>query len=242
MTALDAKCDSAGVGSKSCTFEVARDQIVTLVANDMLAELSFGSTPYNGRNVDRRGISSQFAGFTGPCTTPERGVCVFTASADQTISVENIDLVWTRVYFLGDVNWRFTLSQQPTLSLGTPQGTQQLVVTPNTPGVARCITDSVPVHCYDIVMSELGYTTFEALPPDGPTPLGAIGPLQFVGYDNSCGADPNCAVFSDVDQIVTMKWQYYWCTQPTPVVGPPFVSNTGGWNFGPSANCSVVTP
>ncbi len=242
MTAQDAKCDASGVGNKSCSFSVPRDQVVTLVANDLLAQISFGSTPYNGRNVDRRGISSQFAGFTGPCTTPERGVCVFTATADQTITVENIDLVWTRVYFIGDVNWRITLHQQPTLSLGPPQAAQELIVTPLTPGVAKCVTDAVAVHCYDIAMTNLGDIYFEALPPEGPTPLGALGPLEFVGYDNGCGADPKCAVFSDVDHIDTMKWQYYWCTPPSPVVGPPFVSNTGGWNFGPSANCSVVTP
>jgi hypothetical protein len=246
MTRQDAQCSATGPGNKTCSFSVPKGQTVTIVANDNQAQVGFGSTPFNARSADPRGSRSQFNAFSGPCSEPERGVCVFTATDDQTIGVQYTPLQWTRINFVGDVNWRFTIRRRPNLNIASDLQTEPelVVVTPQTPSVATCVTSNVPVPCYDIISGDNARIIFEALPPLGPTPTGALGPLAFVGYDDpACGSDTGCTqVDSTGESSITMKWQYYWCTQPSPVVGPPFVSNSGGWNYGPDANCAVVTP
>jgi hypothetical protein len=247
MTRQDLECSATGPGNKTCSIRVPRDKIVTLVANDNQAQVGFSTLPYKDlRDADPRGTRSQFSEFVGDCDKPEPGVCVFTASADRTIKVKYLALQWTQIRFIGNVNWRFTIRSRPNLNIAfdLQKDPQLVVVTPQTPGVGECRTEAVAVPCYNIISPDNARIIFEALPPVGPTPLGALGPLNFVGYDDpSCGSSPDCTqVDSTGENVITMKWQYYWCTQPSPVVGPPFVSNTGGWNYGPDANCSVVTP
>jgi hypothetical protein len=241
MTRQDVNCSPVGTGPKSCTFTVPKGETVTLVANDQQSQISFGSVVIvSQRNVDPRGIRSQFVAFGAPCATPERGVCVITATADQTISAQYTGLTWTRVNFIGLVNWRITLNAPPTLAIASDLRTadQNEVWTPDTASVAECSTAAAQTHCYNILTPAGGTINFEALPPKPPTPLGSTGPLAFVGYDGACqinGANPNCPLTSGVDQIATMKWEYYDC-------GIGGASNPR-WKFNPPpSGCTLARP
>ncbi len=240
---VDPVCSAAGPGNKSCTINVPRGQTVTLVANDSGAEVQFGSIAFNQRNADPRGPRSEFDGFGAPCTvTPSRGVCVLTANADQTVEVNYVALKWTRINFIGVVNWRFTALAPPTLGLNNNTDNQVVIVTPATPSVAECATSTVGVPCYDFISSRRASFRFESLPPIGPTPLGSSGPLRFIGFDNNCGSSSACDIFGGTEnEVITMKWQYYLCN-----TGP----SNPRWNYGPTLNdparttdpCPLVTP
>jgi hypothetical protein len=238
ITAQDAQCSPVGPGQKTCTINVPRDQVVTLVANDQQAEVSFYTSPYIGRDTfDPRGIRSQFGSFGPSCpATPARGVCVLTASADQSISVDYLPLKLTRVKFIGAGNWVFTAAAPPTLGIGSgfSNDFQSVVVRPDTASVGACVTEAAAVPCYAFISSSLSLLRFEALPPIGPTPLGSSGPLAFVGFDNDCASNTACNMNGSVDESITMKWQYYQC--PTGTSNPLF-------NLGPVfLGCTLVTP
>lgn len=238
MTRQDASCSPTGPGNHSCTIGVLRGQTVTLVANDQQAQIEFFNTPYSNRDFDPRGIRSQFDQFSAPCTAaPARGECTFTALADQTVAVDYKPLIWTRMNFIGLVNWEVLIDAPPNLNIGTDMRTETEAVHIHarlTPGLAECITADVAVACYDIVSKRGANFRFEALDPFGPPPLGSAGPLLFVGHENDCGNQPVCSLNGDRDQVVTMKWQYYRC--PTGVSNPRF-------NFGAvDGNCVLVTP
>ena len=245
MTAQDGYCSYAGPGSWSCPFNIPRGQTVTLVANDQQSQISFGTHTVLQRNLDPRGIRSQFAGFSGPCNTTERGVCVFTASSDLTITAQYTALTWTRVNLVGLNNWRITIDAPPVLSLwGNQRPPDQHEVWPNGVNpIAACATDTDPVHCYSILTPATGTIQMEALPPVGPLPQGAIGPLEFVGYDGACqinGANPNCPLTSGVDQVAVMKWEYYRCG----AVDVPNGATNSIWKYPPGylTGCRLVRP
>jgi hypothetical protein len=252
MTPQDVSCSTPSLGNHTCTYSnIPKNQTVTLVANDNGAEIGFFSkTVLSQRDSDPRGTRSQFVDFGGPCATPERGVCVFTASADQTITVRNAPLKLTRIKFIGVNSWDVLISARPTLGIGNNLKTelQGVHLFDFSPSVSRCrVEPSIAVTCYDIISTSDAQPLFSANHPPGPTPLGASGPLAFVGFVNSACGGPNtnpelCLLTSQVDETITMKWQYYLCNQAPPVIGPPFVSDNGGWNYGPKDNCSVVTP
>lgn len=237
MTRQDANCSPTGPGNLSCTIGVLRGQTVTLVANDQQAQIQFFSTPYANREADPRGIRSQFDSFGAPCAaTSERGVCSFTALTNQTIAVAYKPLKWTRMNFIGVVEWNVIVDAPPNLNIGSDLSTVNQAIhvfSRLTPGLAECITGDVPVPCYDIISPNEATFFFQALPPFGPTPLGSSGPLQFVGFDNACGSDNICSLAGSFDQI-TMKWQYYKC--PTGASNPRF--NLGVKYF----DCVLVTP
>ncbi len=238
ITRQDANCSPSGPGDYSCTIRVRRGQTVTLVANDQQAQIQLFSKPYVAtRDADPRGIRSQFDAFGAPCTaTAERGVCAITASGDRTIEVNYTPLKLTRIKFLGLVAWDVTVIAPPNLNVGSDRQTEdQVMIASKQGGLGTCFTGDTPVTCYDIISSSAATFRFEALTPVGPTPLGSSGPLRFIGYDNACGSLPVCNLEGGVDEVVTMKWQYYRC--PTGASNPL-------WNYGsPSfGNCVVVTP
>lgn len=230
ITGQDIQCSPADPGNLTCTLRnIPRGQTVTLLAAEAGADVSFGSTPFLGReNFDPRGIRSQFLDFSGPCATPERGVCVFTAAADQTITARYAAVKLANLKFIGNVNWRVTITALPVLGVGPfRQKDMQSVIAPDaTPGLANCITDpQVAVNCYNIMSANNSIITFEALLPVGPTPLGSSGPLEFIGFDNACNSNTSCTVVSEVDENITMKWEYYKCATST--INP-------GFNLGPT--------
>lgn len=232
ITGQDIQCSPPDPGNKTCVIKgIPKGQTVTLLAAESGTAVEFGSTPFLGRdNFDPRGTRSQFIDFSGPCATPERGVCVFTATADQTITARYAAVKLTNLKFIGNVNWLVFISALPPLGVGPfrPTEFQSVVVGPDTPSVAECITDpAVAVNCYNIISANNAVIKFEAHPPRGPTPLGSSGPLEFVGYDNACGANTACTVTSDVDENITMKWEYYKCA--TSAINPRF-------NLGPTVS------
>lgn len=238
ITRQDANCSPSGPGDKTCMIRVRRGQTVTLVANDQQAQIQLFSKPYVAtRDEDPRGIRSQFDGFGAPCSaTAERGVCVITASGDRTIEVNYAPLKLTRIKFLGLVAWDVTVIAPPNLNVGSDMQTDVQVMTASKQGgLGTCFTGDTPVTCYDIISSSAATFRFEALAPPGPTPQGSSGPLRFIGYDNACGNLPVCHLEGGVDEVITMKWQYYRC--PTGASNPL-------WNYGSpiSGNCLLVTP
>jgi hypothetical protein len=239
ITRQDLNCPPGGPGNRTCTFNVARGQVVTVVATDQQAEIFFRSTPFNARDEDPRGIRSQFTEFSGPCTTTERGVCTIDASQDQTVIVHNAPLRLTRIKFLGNVNWNFGVTASPTLNVADELHTavQSANYSPKTPAAAVCVTDpDVAVACFSLVTPGNASIKLEAFPPDGPAPLGATGPLQFVRFDNPCGSNTACTIEGEADIDVTMSWEYYRC--------PTSASNTG-WNYGPvltGTTCVLTRP
>ncbi len=244
ITAQDLQCSPSGPGNKTCTFSnIPRGQAVTLVATDSGAEIGFVWQPVVSlRDADPRGTRSQFVDFVGACTTPERGVCVVTASEDQTVRVRSAPLKLTRVRFIGNVNWSITVTAKATLNAANNLNTdiQAKFFWPQTPGVGECVTDPVmAVTCYQIMSTNDSIIKFEALPPDGPAPQGSFGPLKFIGFDNACNNNLGCVVTSDVDETITMKWQYYKCSTQS--------LNTR-WNYGPTETgplgeiCPLTTP
>jgi hypothetical protein len=215
-TLRDASCQPTGPGTKTCTWNVPRGQTVTIVAGDQQSKLQFSYATVLQRDIDPRGISSQFTSFGAPCASPARGVCVFTADADRTITASFTRVTWTRLNFVGYVNWRATLRAPAVLGFGPAWSAadQQEVWTATTPNLGECPTGAAPVHCYSIVTPIDATIALEALPPVGPVPPSSSGPLEFVGYDGVCqinGANPNCPLTGGVDQIAVMKWEYYTC-------------------------------
>lgn len=240
MTFLDAGCIPNAPGTKSCTFNVRRGETVTLVANDQQATVEFFSKPYVAtREADPRDIRSQFNGFGAPCTaTPQRGVCSFTASADRTITVDYTPLRLTRMKFIGEGEWKILIDARPNLNIGNELRTERQgvsVISRLTPGLAACFPGEVATTCYDIFAPDDSSIIFEALDPPGPAPLGSSGPLRFIGYENACGSSALCVLDGGpVEQVVTMKWQYYRC--PTGTSHPR-------WNLGVKwLDCVLVTP
>ncbi|MEQ1807740.1 MAG: hypothetical protein ABL900_20350 [Burkholderiaceae bacterium] len=230
ITGQDIQCSPADPGSLTCTLRnIPRGQVITLVAADANGTVEFGSTPFNARDADPRGPKSQFLEFSGPCATPERGVCVFTASTDQTITARYAPLKLTRLKFIGVVGWRVTITAPSKLGVIGNQSAdpfQIVLVDPTSPSVALCETDPVlAVNCYSILTPRDTFIKYESLPPNGPAPSGSSGPLAFVGFDNNCGANTACTVSGDEDDNVTMKWEYYKCSRSA--------MNTV-WNYGSS--------
>ncbi len=230
ITGQDIQCSPADPGNLTCTLRnIPRGQTVTLLAAEAGTGVEFGVTPFLLReNFDPRSIRSQFLDFNGPCTTPERGVCVFTAEADQTITARYAAVKLTTIKFIGAVNWAVSISALPVLGVGPfRQKDFQSVVIQNgiTPGLFCELDPLVAVNCYNIMSANNSIIKFEALPPRGPAPLGSSGPLEFIGFDNACNSNTACTVVSEVDETITMKWEYYKCDTST--INP-------GFNLGPT--------
>lgn len=217
FTFQDGKCAS-GPGSKTCTFDVPVGQTVSIAANDQQADIYFANVAFNAQNVDPRSLQSQFASFSGACTSPERGVCVLVANANQTITVNYTGLSWTRVNFIGSANFRFTISAPAVLAISTnikPSG--QFFVTEPIGGqfANQCAAIRVPTHCYTLRTADNTTMKFDAIAPFGPQPMGSPGPIAFRGFQDACasaGTNPSCTLTGSGDRVVTMKWEYYQCS------------------------------
>ena len=229
MTSQYGRCLGVGPGSKTCTYLVKIGQTVTLAANDVDTRIYAAVNIFAADPPDPRTIQSQFVSSSAPCATPERGVCTFKVTGDQTVTAQFKSLSLTTVYFSGGPIYRFTVSAPPELLIQNPNPpTQNLVLTMQTPGVGPCIGLSPGKLCVYIRTPDNSTITMEALPVPGPVPMGSIGPTLFVGWGGACAinlTNPTCNLTSGIDQQVTMKWEYYRCLNGAlvyPIAGVSF--------------------
>ena len=75
MTFQWGRCTGAGPGTTTCTYTVKIGRTVTLVATDVAAAVSVDVNTLAADLPEPRTIQSQFASWSAPCATPERGVC-----------------------------------------------------------------------------------------------------------------------------------------------------------------------
>jgi len=220
MTFQYGRCSGLEPGNKTCTYLVKVGQTVTLAATDVQAGLSASENTFATDRPDPRTIHSQFASWSAPCATPERGVCVLKVTGNQTVAVQYKSLSLTTVLFSGGPPYRVTLTAPPALDLSFANtATQNLVI-----GRPPFCTSLAPGRqCLQIMTPDNATIKLEAVPISGPPPMGAIGPTLFVGWGGACAinlTNPTCNLTSGIDQSVTMKWEHYRCVGSNGVAFP----------------------
>ncbi|MBC8089805.1 MAG: hypothetical protein H7Z40_21290 [Phycisphaerae bacterium] len=171
---------------------------------------------------DSRSIKSQFQSWSAPCTTRERGTCVFRATGDVTVNAQFKSLTQTKFFFSGYGNWQLTVTAPTTIGLlaTTPDATQTSVAAFGGAGsYAHCLGEAPGIRCLEVHTADNSTLSFDVFPIQGVPPVGTIGPLTFVGFSGGCSAattpspfaTATCKMSSGTDQTATVKWQYYRC-------------------------------
>ena len=239
----DNRCSSQPTPAP-CTYTVPIGSTVTLAASDVQAEPRIGDYTVLATPDDPRTIQSQFVNWTGPCATPERGVCVINATGNVTVTASFKPLVFTKFLFSGLVAWELIVTGPPTLGLTYLTGAVPLKVSTSygvfTTGsvFARCIGLAPGVRCISIRSADNATIKMDAYLPPGPAPLGSPGPLNFVGFSGVCSGQnvgpsqfgiSSCSFNTGSDQTAIMKWEYYSCLSASQT---PFASEgTSGWKL-----------
>lgn len=237
----DQRCGSGP--ARTCTWQVNVGDTVTLMATDVQAQAEIYMYQIVSAPDDPRGISSQFVSFSTPCIARARGVCTFRVTGDVTITAQYKAMTLTRFFFSGLNPWELTITAPPTLTLAaispsdvvTTSGHYGLFST----GVSfgRCIGESPGVRCLAVTTADNSNIKMEVYPPQGVTPPGSPGPLNFAGWGGACTGGPSqfgisaCNLTSGVDQIAIVKWEYYRCFTPPPNVNSYAVEGNGGWKI-----------
>jgi hypothetical protein len=231
--------------ARTCTFPVNIGDSLTLVANDVQAIAGVGVYTRLSPD-DPRSIESQFVSFSAPCVTRARGVCAFRVTGNVTITAQFKELTLTRYFFSGLNPWeiKITAPEQLTLTndpdaIVTTFASYGLFTT----GVSspRCIGLAPGERCLFVITPDNATIRMDVHRPQGPTPQGSPGPLNFVGWGGSCAGGPSqfgisaCTLASGVDQIAIVRWEHYRCLTAAPTSNPYATEGNSGWKIEPDS-------
>ena len=209
-----------GVSPQTCFIDVPIGQTVTLVA---------GEDPIYFRTVDGPNDANivpseprEFISWSAGCTTPQRGACTITPTADASITAVYGRMQPMLTGQIGERPWSATLNAPARVFPGETATTQQIVISTTDVGIpigSRCGAAPSPstdplVICAAMYGPQSSTMTLASLPlpaPLGPPTDNGVA-YAFDGFGGTCN-NGTCTVAAPGAVIPTAypKYQYYAC-------------------------------